>query len=204
MVGWQSRGGKAHPVSYVITNREAKLDRARFTVQQLDRYWHFTNRAALLWIPHPTVFSTSYMRDLGARLNANSMDAERCETLLIDTIRAAAKRTGTIGRDCTAVFMPLPTANRIHVRYAPERRERIHIASPSGEHFVEFQPTFTPWVIGPGCLVPPHLGTSNNSVVNMGPLRVELTGPPIVSEPKMSEGGRLLVHAQSYVGTRLR
>lgn len=79
---------------------------------------------------------------------AGGTDQNEVESLLVECIRTVSSRHSGVGADCISVVMsPFgePDGHHVRVRFLPD---------PGND---QAQVAYTPWLIGPGAIVPPQV-----------------------------------------------
>jgi hypothetical protein len=110
-----------------------------FTSDALPRYWEWHRRSSL---GHVGVYAPEKAEVMNA-LAGGGKDQDDVESMLVECIRSVSSRDPGVGADCICVVMS-PDSD-IRVRFLPD---------PTND---QGQVAYTPWIIGPGAIVPPQV-----------------------------------------------
>lgn len=201
LAGWQWRRGVVRPIVCQLRNSERRSGLRTFEASDLPRYWHWQkgNPLYLCWIPHGGLFSRREIRDLADQLRKTWWSPQTSQGLLVDAIHLAARKSSVVGRDCMSVFMPPLGSRIVEVSYRSPQQARAVVTE--GEKRLEFPAAFTPWIVGPRCVVAPSIVTSSWTL-GLGPVTVFIQGPDISPESGHVAAWSSQIRPPDPLGTR--
>ena len=128
-----------------------------FTSHELPRYWEWHRRTSL---GHVGVYAPE-KAEVMSGLAGGVKDQDDAESLLVECLRTVSSRDSGVGADCISVVMS-PYGDDARVRFLPD---------PGND---QGQVAYTPWIIGPGAIVPPQVMWGSASP------RLQLAALPVV------------------------
>ena len=173
IAGWQWRRRHARPIVWEITNTAS--DPRVFEKTAPNRHWYLEkpNRFAIYSTPNNNPLSDYDFQAVGERLKS-AYSAEQSLSLLVDTIRLAARKMPIVGPHCMSILLPPPGFRKVLVRYLPATAQEATISTAQKE--VTVPAAFCPGIVGPQIAVRPSILVGAWQV-QLGPFEVTLEAP---------------------------
>jgi hypothetical protein len=175
LAGWQSvRKRNCRPIVIRIEKRGGQKP---VSVDHEERWWPTSKNTRLYedggYLRN--VDGPSIMSKLRTAASGKS-PADAVERVLAETIRDVSTRSPAVGPDLLSILLPHPNVPYpAVVNFLPASEHQIAIAADAATEV--FSVFYSPWIIGPGCLLPPsaQIGQSETSLAGV---HVVIAGAP--------------------------
>jgi hypothetical protein len=166
-VGWCWKGGDLRRMLWEITGAESR--ERQLIPEDVDD----TREGLVLSSAGDSPFKRTEEQEICKQLVEAGNNLDSAEQVLVQAIRKAAGRKGTIGPNCMSIALPRSGAASLsapRIRFLPQDTQ---IAITSVEHV---EVGFSPWVIAPGTMAPPS-HVVGNQTLHGGGFEVLIEGP---------------------------